>query len=214
MRLETMEAAETSGRSEPQVVCSNCGCTVPWAEIADKPCKCGAEPVQRDFARSAPERGLRLYITALSEMPLFHQDGRGLEVREACTACTECFVCKQPIDTQECAWDEIPLEGLQTSQGLTHQYVYLHPDCCSDYEVWHTAYMESVQARETERERAAERREHCISQALCLECERPLSLFDRFAGRLRHPGCPIKPRPGDPSPKPKKSGKKAAKRAR
>jgi hypothetical protein len=214
MRLETVEAAEQSGRSEPHLVCSNCGSTAPWAEIAEKPCRCGAEPVQRDFALSAPDRGLRLYITALSDLPLFHQDGRGLEAREACTACTACFVCKQPIDTQQCAWDELPLEGMQESEGLTHQFVYLHPECWPAYEVWRTDYLERLYTTEADRESAKERREHCLSQALCLECEKPLSLIDRFFGRLRHFQCSIKPKSDARTSKAKKSGKNSAKRAR
>lgn len=213
MRLESEEAARENGRTEPQLVCSSCGLTVPWAEIVDKVCFCGATPVQREYARSAPERGLRLYVTELSKLPMYHHDGRGLEAREACTACTLCFVCKQPVDTQECAWDEIPLEGMEKQKGLTHQYVYLHPGCFSSYEEWHTAYMERIHAQEAERERAAQRREYCIAQALCLECEQPLSLLDRFTGRLRHYTCSIKTRPDDPAQKAKRV-KKAAKRKR
>lgn len=212
MRLETVEAAAEQGRTEPLLLCARCGSTALWAEIADKTCKCGAEPVQRDFALSAPQRGLRLYITALSNLSLFHQDGRGLEAREACTTCTECFVCKQLLNTQECAWDEIPLEGLQTKQGLTHQYVYLHPDCFPAYEEWRVVYLERVKAQEEAREQAAERREYCLSHALCLECEKPLSLLDRFAGRLRHYNCSVKSRPDTAASKTGKSGKKSAKR--
>jgi len=217
MLLETMEAAEAGGRSEPQLVCKSCGSTLPWAEIADKACKCGAVPVQREFARSAPERGLRLYITALSDLSLFHQDGRGLEAREACTACTECFVCKQTLNTQDCAWDEIALTGLQEQTSMTHQYVYLHPGCFAEYEVWLAAYLERVQAEEAAREAEAERREYCLSHALCLECEKPLSLLDRFAGRLRHYQCALKARKGGAasnSVKSTKSGKKTKKRTK
>ena len=213
MRLESAASARNDGRTEPRLVCPNCGLTAPWAEIADKICHCGAAPVQRDYALSAPDSGLRLYVTELSKLPMYHQDGRGLEAREACTACTLCFVCKQPVMTQECAWDEIPLEGMERHKGLTHQYVYLHPDCFPSYEEWRTAYMGRIHEQEAERDRAARRREYCISHALCLECEKPLSLFDRFAGRLRHPTCPMKPRPDDPEAK-KKPVKKAVKRKR
>ena len=214
MRLETREAAQAGGRREPLLVCPACGATESWAEIADRICRCGATPVQRDFALSAPERGLRLYITALSDLPLFHQDGRGLEAREACTDCTDCFVCKEPIRTQECAFDEIPLEGMAASERLTHQYVYLHPSCWSEYEAWRVIYLEQVEAKATERDIAAERREYCLSHALCLECEKPLSLLDRFGGRLRHYDCSVKARSGASTTKPKKSGTKTAKRAR
>jgi len=214
MLLETPEAAQASGRSEPLLVCKGCGAHLPWAEIADKACKCGAIPVQRDFALSAPERGLRLYITALSDLSLFHQDGRGLEAREACTACTECFVCKQALNTQECAWDEIPLTGLQEHTSMTHQYVYLHPGCFAEYEVWLAAYLERVQAEEAAREAEAERREYCLSNALCLECEKPLSLLDRFSGRLRHYNCTLKARKGGAASKSTKSGKTTKKRSK
>lgn len=213
MILETAEAAQRDGRMEPHLVCSNCGFTAPWAEIADKICFCGADPVQREFALSAPEKGLRLYVTELSKIQLFHNDGRGLEAREACTACTLCFVCKLPVVTQECAWDEIPLEGLATHIGLTHQYVYLHPECGPTYAEWNTAYMERIHQQESERDRAAAHREYCVGNALCLECEKPLSLLDRFAGRLRHSTCPMKLRPDDPALKAKRA-KKAAKRKR
>ena len=213
MLMETTEAAE-GGRSELQLVCKSCCSILPWAEITDKACKCGAVPVQRDFALSAPERGLRLYITALSDLSLFHQDGRGLEAREACTACTECFVCKQPLDTQECAWDEIPLTGMQEHTDMTHQYVYLHPGCYTEYEVWLATYLERVQAEEAARDTEAERREHCLSHALCLECEKPLSLLDRFGGRLRHYHCAINSRSGSKASKSNKSGQKTKKRTK
>lgn len=214
MRLETAEAAEQNGRVEPELVCSNCGTTAPWTEIADKTCHCGADLVHRDFALSAPAKGLRLYVTELSSMPMFHLDGRGLEAREACTTCTDCFVCKQPLATQECVWDEIPLEGLQKRKGLTHQYVYLHPDCFPAYDAWVTEYTERLRVEDEAREQEAERREYCLTHALCLECEGRLSLFDRFAGRLRHPGCAIKPRPDDPTLKVKPRGKKTTKRTK
>lgn len=213
MRLETAEAAEACGRTEPLLVCSNCESTAPWEEIADRICFCGVTPVQRQFALSAPERGLRLYVTELSNINLFHQDGRGLEARDGCTACTACFVCKQPIVTQECAWDEIPLEGLAEHVGLTHQYVYLHPDCFPAYEAWNVVYSERVRQKEEDRVREAARREYCFAQALCLECEMPLGLVNRFIGRMRHPTCPIKSRSDDPPAK-KKSSKKTVKRNR
>ncbi|MCW3052793.1 MAG: hypothetical protein JWN14_1963 [Chthonomonadales bacterium] len=217
MLLETEEAAKIGGRREPQLVCNGCGSTVPWTQIAENACKCGAVPVQRDFALSAPDRALRLYTTALSDLSLFHQDGRGLEAREACTACTECFVCKQTLNAQDCAWDEIPLTGLQEHTSMTHQYVYLHPGCFAEYEVWLAAYLERVQTEEAEREAEAERREYCLSNALCLECEKPLSLLDRFAGRLRHYNCALNARKGgaaSKSTKSTKSGKNTKKRTK
>lgn len=192
MLLETLEAAERNDRMEPLLVCKGCGRTAPWAEVADVTCKCGAETVQRDYALSAPERGLRLYVTALSHLSAFHYDGRGLEAREACTTCTDCFVCKQPLNTQDCAWDEVPLEGLLEKTGLTQQYVYLHPDCCPAYEEWRAGYLERAQEDEARRAEEAERREYCQENALCLECEKPLSLIDRFVGRLRHYNCSVK----------------------
>ena len=213
MHLETAEAAEACGRSEPLLVCPNCGSTASWEEIADRTCFCGVTPVQREFALSAPERGLRLYVTELSKINLFHQDGRGLEARDGCTACTACFVCKQPVFTQECVWDEIPLEGLAEHSGLTHQYVYLHPGCSAAYEEWSAVYTERLRQKEDERVREAARREYCIAHALCLECELPLGLVNRFVGRLRHPTCPMKPRADDPTTK-RKTRKKTAKRNR
>ena len=214
MCLETAEAAERNGRAIPLLVCSKCGSTAPWAEIADKTCACGATPVQREYALSAPEHGVRLYVTELSKMLLFHQDGRGLEAREACTACTDCFVCKQPVATQDCAWDEIPLEGMDQHKGLTHQYVYLHPDCSTAYQEWSEVYRERLLQKEADRESEAERREYCIGNALCLECEKPLGILNRFVGRLRHSGCPVKKRTTDATSKTKKSGNTTAKRER
>ncbi len=214
MQLETAETAESNGRLEPQVICSNCGSAVLWEEIADKTCQCGVTPVQRDFARSAPDRGLRLYITELTDIPLFHEDGRGLVAREACTSCTECFVCKEPVATQECVWDEILLEGMQSKTGLTHQYVYMHPACAAPYDVWRTEYLRRLQEQQETRERTAEHREYCVSQGLCLECELPLGLVNRFIGRLRHPTCPAKSRSDNPTPSAKKRTKKTVKRTR
>jgi hypothetical protein len=214
IRLENAEAAEQDGRAEPQLVCTNCGATAPWTEIADKICSCGAASVQREFALSAPEKGVRLHVTELSSMPMFHLDGRGLEAREACTTCTDCFVCKQPLLTQECAWDEVLLEGLQKRKGLTHQYVYLHPACFPAYEVWNTEYTTRLREQDEAREQEAERRDYCLTHALCLECEGRLSLFDRFAGRLRHVGCAVKPRLGEPTSKVKPRGQNTAKRAK
>lgn len=215
MCLETLEAAETKGRTEPLLICPACGSTASWDEIADKTCLCGVTPVQREFALSAPDRGVRLYVTELSELHLFHQDGRGLVAREACTACTDCFVCKKRVATQDCAWDEIPLEGLLNKTGLTHQYVYLHPACSADYEMWRAEFLKRLQEQEAERESAAERREYCMTHGLCLECEMPLGLLNRFVGRLRHPDCAVKLRPdASRTPKANKRGKKTAKRTR
>ena len=214
MMLETPEVAVSNGRTEPQLVCVECGSTAPWDKIADQTCKCGVTPVRREFALSAPECGLRLYLTELTDIPLFHQDGRGLAAREACTACTDCFVCKQPVSTQECVWDEIPLDGLQDNTEMTQQFVYLHPSCSAAYEEWRADYLIRLQEKQADRASAADHREHCITHGLCLECEKPLGLLERFFGRLRHTTCPMKSRMNNSIPKTKKSGKKAAKRAR
>jgi hypothetical protein len=214
MHLETLEAAEESGRTEPALLCAGCGATVPWADIADTICRCGATSVLRDFALSAPEHGLRLYLTELSSIAMFHRDGRGLIPREACTACTDCFVCKEPL-TQACAWDEIPLEGLQKNKGITQQFVYMHPGCFPAYEAWLEVYLARMEERVEEHDTEAEHREHLLSSALCLNCERPLSLLERFTGRTRHIVCPVKRRAtSTPASATKKSGKNSAKRAK
>ncbi len=191
MSLETAASSADEEGVEPQLICPQCDRREERTRIVENTCRCGAVTAVRAYALSAPQMPVRLFVTELSKVPFHHRDGRGLNPREDCTACTPCFVCKEPLNTQQCAWEEIPLEGLLDKTGLTQQYAYIHPDCYPAFEEWFTAHVARLRQEKSDRQQEAERREACLAEARCLECEKPLSLLDRFAGRIRHKSCPL-----------------------
>ncbi len=189
MHLEQANPEMMDEGKEPCIVCERCGSRETRSRIIEGICPCGVVTVLRDFALSAPQLPLRLFVTELSKVPFFHRDGRGLNPREACTQCTQCFVCKLAIDTQACAWEEVPLEGLLDKTGLTQHYVYLHPACHPAFEAWFDRYVGKLRQEESNRNQSAAHREQCIAEAICIECGKSLSLIDRFSGRVRHKAC-------------------------
>ena len=213
MSLENAPPSADAEEAEPQLVCPQCGRREAQTRIVERVCRCGAVTVLRDYALSAPQMPLRLFVTVLSKVPFYHRDGRGLNPRDDCTACTECFVCKELLNTQQCAWEEVPLDGLLDKTGLTQQYVYIHPDCYPAFEEWFTAHVARLRQEKIDREQEAARRETCLAEARCLECEKPLSLMDRFAGRIRHKSCPIRSGGEGAASKTGKRSKPAAKKS-
>ncbi len=114
----------------------------------------------------------------------------------SCTACEQCQICKQPLNTFDVEWDAIYKVHDEYGDKLIRMDLgYYHKPCFDNKQS-----IEAEKKRQSEeegkrrlqeqlRQKAQAERQRRIQNALCVTCGSQLGFMDKMAGRQSHKRC-------------------------